>query len=106
VLATPLLSVAGLKARLELKDHLILQDLLDYNEKRTRLIQRLETDVDQARVYLDSLTKDDSIAEQVAMQITEYKTALLATLLNILNQTVAPAVKHAVLDQLSQQMEV
>ncbi len=105
VLATPLLSLAGIKARLELKDCLILQDLLHYNEKRTRLIQRLEINIDQAKYYLDSLSKDERITEQVTMQTNEYKTQLLSTLMTILVETVLPEVRDTILDRLSQQGE-
>lgn len=105
VLATPLLSLAGIKARLELKDSLILQDLSDYNEKRARLIQRLEAEIDQARHYLDSLSKEDSITEQVALEANEYRTRLLTTLFTILTERVAPTLKEAILTQLAEQMD-
>ncbi len=106
VLVTKLLSLEGIKARLELKDHLILQDLLDFNEKRTRLIQRLEVDIDQSRFYIGSLSKDESLAQQVALLTNDYKRSLLETLMAILDKVIESSeTREEILTKLGECME-
>ena len=105
VLATPLLSLAGLRARLELKDYLILQDLGAFNERRARLVQRLEVDVEQAQHYSEMLTKDDSITQQLAIRLTDYKTALIRVLMQILKEEVpSPEGQRRILERLGERM--
>jgi len=105
VIATPLLSLAGIKARLELKDRLILQDLSNYNEERTRLIQRLETDIEQAKYFLDTLSKDESVTQQVTLSTNAYKFELVQTLISILEELVdSPAMRETILTELAKRM--
>ena len=106
VKTTKLLSLEGIKARLQLKDQLILQDLSSYNENRARLIQRLEADIEQANKYLDTLNKDDSINAQVNLYINEYKQGLLSTLQNSLNEIVSQKVKDEILTRLGEEITI
>lgn len=101
VRATELLSLAGIRARLRFKDWLILQDISSYNEKRTRLIQRLEADIEQTRAYLDKVTEEEIVDDQ----ISEYKYKLLQHLDKILNDTVASEAKREILTQLKELIE-
>lgn len=106
VMSTPLLSLEGIKARLILKDRLLLEDLTSYNERRTRLIQRLEIDIEQANKYLETLTKDESIITQLNLLQNEYKRTLLSTLQNVLTETVNQKIKDEVLNRLGEEIAI
>jgi len=106
VISTPLLSLEGIRARLILKDRLLLEDLTSYNERRARLIQRLETDIEQANTYLNTLTKDEGINAQISIYINEYKRALLSVLQDILKETVEEKVKEEILNRLGEEIAI
>lgn len=99
------LTVEGIKARLELKDRLLLQDLGEFDERRVRTLQRLEAAIEQYKYYLDALSKDDSVVQQVTLTVNEYKTDLLRTLVSILDEEVAsPTTREAILTKLAERM--
>lgn len=106
VMATKPLSVEGIKARLELKDCLLLADLADFNERRVKLIQRLETAIEQSKFYLDTLSKDESVTQQVVVATNDYKLNLMETLTRILDEDVpSSTTRDVILDKLRDRMK-
>ena len=101
VRSTELLSLEGVRARLHLKDSLILQDLGSYNEKRTKLIQRLEADIEQAKSYLETVTSDDIVNDQTLL----YKHEVLSKLSRILDETVGKEKKKIILLKLGEEIK-
>ena len=83
--STPLLSLLGLRKRMQLLDVLLLRDLQSRQPQRSQLIARLQTMIGQARDYLASLTSDEVAADQVRQQVTEYRDALLQAVARLLS---------------------
>ena len=80
----PLLSPAGIRARLELKDHLLLADLRDRDGNRASLIKRLEDSIIQASDYFDKLPADE-VANDLFQQRDEvYCQSVLAAVVGLL----------------------
>ena len=84
-MSTPLLSLLGLRKRMQLLDVLLLRDLQSRQPQRSQLIARLQTMIGQARDYLASLTSDEVAKDQVNQQVAEYRDAVLQAVARLLS---------------------
>ena len=75
--ATPLLSAQGLRARMTLLDQLLLRDLQESDQRRARLIGRLESSINQAQAFLDRLSADEVARDMVEQRTVAYRRAVL-----------------------------
>lgn len=75
--ATPLLSAQGLRARMTLLDQLLLRDLQEADQRRARLIGRLESSINQAQAFLDRLSADEVARDMVEQRTVAYRRAVL-----------------------------
>ena len=84
VQAIPLLSLAGIRVRIELHDRLILQDLAERDTNRAVLIRRLESSIKQANDFLGKISADDIAREMVEQQTMSFRQAVLEAALDII----------------------
>jgi predicted transcriptional regulator len=75
--STPLLSLPGIRARIELLDRLIIADLREKSDKRTRLISRLESSINQAHEFIQKVSSDEAASELVEQRTHRYCEAVL-----------------------------
>jgi len=82
--STPLLTLHGIRIRLQLLDMLILNDLRDHQDKRTRLIARLESSINQAEEFVKSLRSDEIASELLNQFMQKYQESVLREVLILL----------------------
>ena len=82
---TPLLTLLGLRKRMQLLDILLLKDLQSRQPQRSQLIARLQAMIGQARDYLASLTSDEVAKDQVNQQVTEFRAVVLEAVARLLS---------------------
>ena len=81
---TPLLSLAGIRARLELLDRLVISDLRNQSDKRRGMIGRLEASIDQANAFLQKVTANEAASSLLEQRMEAYRRALLDVLIELL----------------------
>ena len=82
--STAVLSLAGIRARVQLLDQLLLRDLKEQSEKRTRLIRQLQASIAAAGDYLSKLDSDEVARDIVEYTTTEYRRLLLEAVSELL----------------------
>ena len=79
----PLLSLPGIRARLELADMLILKDLQEHTTQRTRTIQRLESVLGTANEFLSKVNSSTAAHELIRQRTTEYRHLVLQAVVDV-----------------------
>jgi len=80
----PLLTMGGLKRRLELVDVLLLRDLQDKRPQRATLIARLQNMLTQAQTFLDKLDADTVAKGLFQDQAQRYRERVLSAVARLL----------------------
>ena len=81
---TPLLSLIGVKKRMQLLDILLLQDLQSRQPQRSQLIARLQAMIGQANDFVDKLSSDEIATDLFKDQSEHFRTAVLRVTASIL----------------------
>ena len=74
---TPLFTPEGIRVRMELIDHLLLQDLKDKDSKRASLIKRLEDSLKQAGSFIGKLDADEVASDLLQQRTFSYRQKVL-----------------------------
>jgi len=80
----PLLTIAGIRARIELHDRLILSDLAERDTNRAVLIRRLESSIKQATGFLGTISANDIARDMVERQTLSFRQAVLEATIDIM----------------------
>ena len=102
---TDLLTLEGIEARLRLVDALLLTDVIERDEGRTKAIQRLQMNVEAVRSYVETVLAGKSVSDSVTIIVNRYKFLLISSLQNILKDTIGEAKTTQILTSLAQKME-
>jgi len=102
---TDLLTLEGIEARLRLVDALLLTDVIERDDGRTKTIQRLQMNVEAVRSYVETVLAGKSVNDSVMIIVNKYKFLLLSSLKDILNATAGEDKTTQILTALMQRME-
>lgn len=102
---TDLLTLEGIEARLRLTDVLLLTDIIEHEEGRTKAIQRLQMNVEAARSYTETILAGKSLNDSVVIITNRYKFLLLSALNDVIKDNVEVGKTTSILTALAQKME-
>ncbi|MFH0763480.1 MAG: hypothetical protein V1927_00555 [Candidatus Omnitrophota bacterium] len=102
---TDLLTLEGIEARLRLVDALLLTDVIERDDGRTKTIQRLQMNVEAVRSYVETVLAGKSVNDSVNIIVNRYKFLLLSSLQNILKDVAGEDKATQILVFLAQKME-